>query len=351
MNMKRTFVALLLSTTFFAGAGFASWPTAAPAAELLTKVDLLKKVVDAVKQLLDMYGQYSEVVGKLDKTNRSSEQAAEYLDGVAKRAATFHPQEFVKPPKLGAEQAFSRDRATRDVARKSWEDFLDDDEDEIIRIKARRAVQQSFLDQHRAQLDTLTMAKNAFDELATDPKATAVLQDDAEWAWYHFAVEAEPRMAGIVSDYERIIKEYDRIISRREAEHEAHQAVLRAIRAIQGVGGDRNASNAVPVSPALPSKDPKQPSLLRSAIERAIHSAGGDAVIQQGRQSRGQIDGMRRDRARSEAQAQEGQAGTQSQGNQGISQGTGGGSFGGGEGSRNDCGAPNCQSYEYKRGN
>ena len=187
---KNIWLALLLSCAVLANAGSAMWPIQVSAGELLTDIDTLKKAVEAMKQLMEMYGQYSEVTGKLDKANPAPEKVQEFLDGVAKRAESHHAKEYVKAPKLDADQAFSPTKSMRDAARKSWEDYLSDDEDEIRRLKERRDYQQESLDRYSDVLDLQRKAGKLLEKLANDPVATAALQDETEWAWYQVVVEA-----------------------------------------------------------------------------------------------------------------------------------------------------------------
>jgi hypothetical protein len=320
------------------------------AAELTTQIGLLKEILDLLRFGMDVHDQYSEVTRKLDMLNPTPNKAAENLEALAKRAESFHPQEFVKPPKLDADHALSRNKAERDAARKDWEDFLNQDRDEIDRLKERRASQESVLKKYRARYEALSKANDMLDALVGNVAATSIFQEELGHAWYRVFEEAKPRMAGIVSDYERIIKDYDRIISRREAEHNVHEAVLRTLKVIQGAdnetGKPDNAGTVATQQQISP--NPSQLSSIVDAIKGAVSGAGA-GVIQQAHDAQSQIGRMRQDRARAEAQARESGHGAStplgwdSGQARGAGQGTGGGQGGG-----TDCQAPNCMSYRHQ---
>lgn len=351
MRNSKIWLAVLLGCALLANAGSATWPTKAAAGELLTDIDTLKRAVEAFKLLMEMYGQYSEVTGKLDKTNLTPEKIQEFLDGVAKRAESHQARELLKAAKLDANQAFSPTKSTRDAVRKSWEEYLSEDEDEIRRLKERRDYQQEWLERYRSVLELQRKAGKVLDKLSSDPVATGVLQEEAEWAWYQVVVEAQFRMEGIVTDETRIVRDYDKVIRRREAEHNANEAVLRTLRAIQGVD-QATATGGSPSAAAQPAPRGQGQSAIQSRIKQAVEGGGG-ATLDAARRSRGDIEGMRRDRARAEAQAQQAQSPNSRSGGDtppSAQQGSNGqGGYGGGAGADSQCGAPNCLSYEYKR--
>lgn len=342
---------LLLGCALLANAGSATWPTKAAAGELLTDIDTLKKAVEALKALIEMYGQYSEVTGKLDKTNLTPERIQDFLDGIAKRAESHRAMEFVKAPKLDADKAFSPTKGTRDAARQVWEEYLSEDEDEIRRLKERREYQQEWLERYRSVLELQRKAGKVLDKLSSDPVATGVLQEEAEWAWYQVVVEAQPRMEGIVTDETRIVNDYDKVIGRREAEHKANETVLRTLRAIQGID-QAAATGGSPSVAAQPAPKGQGQSEIQSRIKQAVEGGGG-ATLDAARRSRGDIEGMRRERAGAEARAQQAQSpNSRSAGDAPFSgqQGSSGqGGYGSGGGTAPQCGAPNCLSLEYKR--
>jgi hypothetical protein len=103
-------IAALLATTAVTAS------TNASAAELMTQIQSIKEALDLIKFGMDMYGQYSEATGKLGRLNPTPDQAAENLNAIAKHAESFHPQEFLKPPTLNADQALSQNKAERDEA-------------------------------------------------------------------------------------------------------------------------------------------------------------------------------------------------------------------------------------------
>lgn len=344
MKKGKKRVVLALAAGLLATTALTASPMSMVAAELTTQIQSIKAILDLIRFGMDVDGQYSEVTGKLDRLNPTPDKAAENLEAIAKHAEFFHPQEFVKPPKLNADHALSLNKAERDSARKDWERFLEQDRDEIDRLKERRAGQELSLAKHRAQYEALSKASDMLDELVGNVAATSVFQDELGHAWYRVAVEAKPRMAGIVSDYERIIKEYGQIISRREAEHKAHEFLLNTLKAIQGADDEKSEPKdaSMPAPQRQASPIPNQPSLVADAIKGAVSGAGA-GVIQQAHDSQSQIGRMRQDRARAEAQA----PGWQDP--HGPDQGAGAGQPAGrGQGSNTDCPAPHCMSYRYQ---
>jgi hypothetical protein len=286
------------------GVALLGWPMTGSAASVGTQIETIKKIIELIQVALGLYDQYSEVTGKLDMQNPLPNKAAENLEALAKRAETFHPQEFVQVPELSGDQALSRDKAQRDAARERWQQFLNDDTGEIERLKQRRSSQQVSLHEYRARYEALSKAEDLLDKLVGNVPATAVFGNEVVEAWYRVAVEAKPRMAGIVSDYERIVKEYDRIISRREAKHEAHEVVLGALRAIQGVGGNIEAYEGLPSRSRGSLPNQNQRSRVGEEISKAVWGAGR-ATIGQARASQTQIGRMRQERARAERQPQQ----------------------------------------------
>lgn len=278
--------------------------------ELNTQIQIMKEAVELIQFALDLKEKYGEVE-KLDHIGPSIGKAQSDLTELAKRTASFQPQERVKPPVLDGADVFSADKQVQERTSEKWDSFLDEDANEIARLKERRSQQQEALERYRDRETALDKAEKALEKASADKGATSVFQEDLGFAWYDVAVEAKPRMSGIVSDYERIVRDYDRIITRREAEHQAYVSTGAAVRAMQGADEAKADASALkgagePVAPSA-----TRPTNVNSAIKQAVTGAGA-APLAQADASRGNIGKMRTERAKAEAHAQQAQRSAQS---------------------------------------
>ncbi|WP_271620664.1 hypothetical protein [Bradyrhizobium sp. CCBAU 51745] len=275
--------------------------------ELNTQIQVIKEAVELIRFALDIKEQYEEVE-KLDHVGPSLGQAQANLDELAKRAASFKPQEYVKPPKLDGADVFSTDKQVRERTRNGWDRFLEDDENEIARLKERRSQQQEALDRYRDRENALDKAEKALEKALADKPASGVFKEDLGFAWYDVAVEAKPRMSGIVSDYERIVRDYDRIITRRQVEHEAHVSTGAAVRAMQG-SDEAKVDSSDSTNAAKPPVSPGARFNVNTAIKQAVAGPGA-TPLSQAEASRHSIGKMRDERARAEVQTQQAQRST-----------------------------------------
>lgn len=238
-------------------------------------------VLPRIKEILELFeiskeisDGGNEVADGLDYLYRLTLEPEEGWQELEKRASRFHPQGHVEMPKVDGDDIFSKDAERRNAARERWDKFVDDDSKEIGRLRQRLDQQRKSLASYEKKLEAVSKTKRLFEELSRNPTTPSQ---------YEFAKKSvefdvlETTLSGIVSDYKRIVREYDALIARKDT---AHEAYLR----IKTVFDYARNLPAFPPSHELDQPRQEQPkrsqrkdgkSVVEQRIENAVQAGGG----------------------------------------------------------------------------
>jgi hypothetical protein len=202
------------------------------------------------------------------------------------RAKKFHStHEFQEAePKLDGDRLFSKDPEMRRTMRDEYGGFVDDEARDIQMLKDRRAEQAS----HLADYQRLFKRNADFANKAPDliGRAAMVSEEMAQQlAGILLTAEDAARTAAeLISEYQRILGEYDAKIREEEAAHAAHVSTLGVVDAIlpKPELGGHGAHEPSPIGsekPATPSQTPGVTSdqWIRGAINGATANVDAHA--------------------------------------------------------------------------
>jgi hypothetical protein len=217
-------------------------------------------------------GDFAAAKALADRIAAQSERWApnDDIEGVLKRTGEFMPRGLVEPPVVSSDDAFSRDPATREVAREKWRQFVDADAAEIARLRQRREEQLALaadLEQrvtHLSEsLEKLAEAKRDFWVNITIGKILGQAEKVAR--------KRLPMMKRILENRRRIIRDYDALLERRDAAHAGNVQALHALELVQGVRNERQEPQAAPPERTAPGTGAvNAPTSTRSVVEQRI---------------------------------------------------------------------------------
>lgn len=178
-------------------------------------IDTFKKIVP----FFELYENASETAEVFDYLWRTGPEVNEEIEERLKSARNYHPKAHVLPPKVNADQAFSKFPEVRDGVRGEWTDFLKNERSEIARLQQRRQQHRLGLAHYEAQLRAMEKAKDVLWGLSKDPNSVT------QYEFAKKAAELEgllPQVANLVGEHRRILKEFDALIARKQGEAKAH---------------------------------------------------------------------------------------------------------------------------------
>jgi hypothetical protein len=218
---RRDQVSAVMTAKQYIGAVAAALIVAATSAALAsTGTETITKIIE----YLNFIGEFNEKAGKVsegvDLLFRMGPEVDQHLEELVRRSDSFHPKSYVQEPKLDGDTVFSPDPAKRQAIREEWATFLQDEINEIDRLKKRRKAQQADKDKHQAQLDTVGKIRDLLEEISKNPQ-WGLSQYEAAKKWVDLDA-METKLTGIVGDYKRILQEYDALIELKQTEHASH---------------------------------------------------------------------------------------------------------------------------------
>lgn len=233
----------------------------------------LLKILPELKEILD--------VGSKLATNDvpSLVSANADLPERARRAAKFHPGHlFEKAPIIDGDRMFSRAPGIRVQMREQYADFVQREARDIAQFKQRRDEQAKQLANYERAYERLVNVANKAPDLivmtSKVPLVNEVLPNQIGAALLE-AEQAKPIVSDIVTEYRRIVREYDAKVKEAEFGHAAHVSMLGIIDTLQlppEASGKRTGSDQQKRgSTAMPTESrPGYAEGIKSTVENAI---------------------------------------------------------------------------------
>jgi hypothetical protein len=279
---KRLGYALGLAlATAVASAGGARAMSANAWHDLLEVLPDLKQMFDAAPGL---------IANDLPSLVSADNDLQERLD----RAKKFHVTHVFNEaePKIDGDRLFSKDPHVATAMRDEYAHYVESEARDLEMLKTRREAQASHLTEYQRLFDrNADFANKAPDLIGSAGKVSDEMAQELAGVLMT-AQQAAPLAQGLVDEYQRILREYDRKIGEEEAAHAGHVSTLRIIDAIypkpkpdgHGIGGDTPSASAGAGEAAAPrGATPGQ--RIREAINGATTEVDAHATQSQNRLS------------------------------------------------------------------
>src|SRR5262249_5976422 len=138
------------------------------------------------------------------------------IEGLERSTHEFSPRGIVEAPALPGDEVFSGDPAKRDEVRRGWERFVQDDAAEIARLRQRRDEQVAKAAELEQRIPDLEKSLEKLAKLKDDPDPRMGLVRGLLRQAYEVASKRLPIRKQILTNRQRIVREYDSLLARRE---------------------------------------------------------------------------------------------------------------------------------------
>jgi hypothetical protein len=160
------------------------------------------------------------------------------LEDQERRTHYFKPSALIERPVILLDDGFARDPGKRKKAIQEWQQFIDEDSEEIVQLRHRRDEQVARAADLPQRIARLRQSLQNLHEIKDDP-AFKLFFGEAPRQALDIHTKQLRLMQELLFNRKRIIAEYDALLARREAEHKGYVSALHALEAIQGVQNEQ----------------------------------------------------------------------------------------------------------------